>query len=303
MKTPELKILIGAPGSGKSTFAKYWIQTEPNWMRVCRDDFRFMHFSKENLIWEEEKRISTMIDAAVDALLNEGVNVLIDATHCREEYINDYLKKFNSKAKITFKLFDEPLNVLLHRCKERRITTGRHIPNSVIERFYKELQLLKKQFDFSPRPKLQPENRIKQQNESLPKAIICDLDGTLALLNGRNPFDASRCDEDLLNVPVGNLLKNYHQLGFKILLLSGRESIYREPTLRFLEKHQIHFDNLWMREKGDFRKDALIKKELFFQHISNQYSIEFVLDDRNQVVDLWRNELELPCFQVYYGDF
>ena len=48
-----------------------------------------------------------------------------------------------------------------------------------------------------------------EQNPDLPKAIICDLDGTLALMNGRNPFDASRCDNDLLHHPVANLLKNY----------------------------------------------------------------------------------------------
>lgn len=38
-------------------------------------------------------------------------------------------------------------------------------------------------------------------------------------------------------------------------------------------------------------------------NIQDQYFVEFILDDRNQVVDLWRNELNLPCLQVYYGDF
>nr|WP_258932547.1 hypothetical protein [Flavobacterium oreochromis] len=80
------------------------------------------------------------------------------------------------------------------------------------------------------------DNILIAQNEALPKAIICDLDGTLALMNGRNPFDASKCDEDLLNVPVANVLKNYHQLGYKILLVSGREDKFQAPTLRFFGK-------------------------------------------------------------------
>jgi hypothetical protein len=141
------------------------------------------------------------------------------------------------------------------------------------------------------------------QNANFPKAIICDLDGTLALMNGRNPFDASRCDADTLNEPVANLLKNYHQLGYKILLVSGREDRFLAPTLRFLERHNIPFDALHLRKARDQRKDSLIKIEIYTNHIKENYFVEFVLDDRNQVVDMWRKELKLPCFQVYYGDF
>jgi hypothetical protein len=67
--------------------------------------------------------------------------------------------------------------------------------------------------------------------------------------------------------------------------------------------HQIPFDELLMRKTGDNRKDSIIKKEIFMEHVQNKYFIEFILDDRNQVVDMWRNDLQLPCFQVYYGDF
>ncbi len=58
-----------------------------------------------------------------------------------------------------------------------------------------------------------------------------------------------------------------------------------------------------MRKENDGRKDAIIKRELFDAEIAGKYFIEFILDDRNQVVNMWRDELKLPCFQVYYGDF
>jgi len=122
-------------------------------------------------------------------------------------------------------------------------------------------------------------------------------------MNGRNPFNASKCDNDLLHHPVANLLKNYKTLGYKILLVSGRENVYKEPTLRFLEKHEITFDELLMRKAKDNRKDSIIKTEIYHDFIKGKYFIEFVLDDRNQVVDTWRKDLKLPCFQVYYGDF
>ena len=60
---------------------------------------------------------------------------------------------------------------------------------------------------------------------------------------------------------------------------------------------------LEMRREKDGRQDAIVKRELFDTHILGKYYVEFVLDDRNQVVDLWRNDLGLTCFQVNYGDF
>ena len=58
-----------------------------------------------------------------------------------------------------------------------------------------------------------------------------------------------------------------------------------------------------MRPQNDNRKDALIKRELFEQHILGQYYVELVVDDRQQVVDMWRRTLGLTCVQVDYGDF
>lgn len=146
-------------------------------------------------------------------------------------------------------------------------------------------------------------NTIRKQDEFLPKAIICDLDGTLALIHNRSPFDGSKCEQDLPNKPVVNLVKNYKKLGYKILFLSGRNIKYKEQTKSWLNKFNIPYDVLWMREENDNRKDAIVKEELFTKNIEDKFYIEFVLDDRDQVVDLWRKKLKLPCFQVFYGDF
>lgn len=44
------------------------------------------------------------------------------------------------------------------------------------------------------------------KTDDLPKAILCDLDGTLALLQKRNPYDASVAENDLVNYPISNIL-------------------------------------------------------------------------------------------------
>ena len=148
------------------------------------------------------------------------------------------------------------------------------------------------------------------------KAIICDLDGTLALKHdGRSWYDASTSDLDNPNEPVLALLRfvqeaNWHGLNqeqnCQIIFLSGRQEKDREPTEKFLEKHRLNRYPLFMRTTDDFRNDTIIKKELYEENIKGKYEILFVLDDRNSekcpVVDMWR-ELGLACFQVADGNF
>jgi predicted kinase len=302
-KNLQILILVGAPGSGKSTFARYFLRTEENWMRLCRDDFRAMHFSDGLLSYHEENMIAEMIDASIEALLLKRCNVLLDATHCRKKYIEHYIMKFNHLADIGFKVFDMDAATLAERCEKRFQSTGRMIPAHVQKKFIDELEELKKDFDFSFRPKINLYESAAAQDVTLPKAIICDLDGTLSLMHGRNPYDAARCDEDHLNEPVASVLRTFHANAYQILLVSGREYRFREPTVRFLEKHDISYHHLWMRPNKDCRKDAIIKKEIFDTRIAGKYFIEFVHDDRNHVVEMWRKELQLPCFQVNYGNF
>lgn len=302
---PKLLILVGAPGSGKSTFARYFLRTEDNWVRVNRDDFRLMQFGDTLMSPFYEERITKMVEASVITLLKNHTNVIIDATNSSLRTLEDMVCTYTEYADISFKVFDLSVEELVKRCDKRYEQTGKFIPKSAIEKHVTQLQYTKEKFDFKPIPRTVKEATLTYtaQDSTLPKAVICDLDGTLSLLNGRDPYDASSADEDLLNVPVARVLQMAKAQGYKVILLSGREQLYREPTERFLSKHQIAYDLLLMRTTNDYRKDNIIKKELFQQEIAGKYFIEFLLDDRNQVVDMWRKDLQLPCFQVNYGDF
>ena len=302
---PKLLILVGAPGSGKSTFARYFLRTEDNWLRVNRDDFRLMQFGDTLMSPFYEERITKMVEASVITLLKNHTNVIIDATNSSLRTLEDMVRTYTEYADISFKVFDLSVEELVKRCDKRYEQTGKFIPKSAIEKHVTQLQYTKEKFDFKPIPRTVKEATLTYtvQDSTLPKAVICDLDGTLSLLNGRDPYDASSADEDLLNVPVARVLQMAKAQGYKVILLSGREQLYKEPTERFLSKHQIAYDLLLMRTTNDYRKDNIIKKELFQQEIAGKYFIEFLLDDRNQVVDMWRKDLQLPCFQVNYGDF
>lgn len=134
-------------------------------------------------------------------------------------------------------------------------------------------------------------------------AIICDLDGTLADLGNRSPFDFARVDQDTVKHATAELVRIMHRAGYAILLFSGREDSARELTLGWLAANEIPFTSLTMRRTGDRRRDRIVKREMFERVVTGSYAVLFVLDDRNQVVEMWRKELGLPCFQVDYGDF
>lgn len=282
----------GLPGSGKSTLAKKIISENPeSYKRINRDDLRAM-FDNGTTSQSNEKFVKKVRDILIVKCLEEGKSIVVDDTNLSEtnlrrvtQLVQEYNTKYNEKVIVEVIEVNTDVAVCIERDALREKPVGEKVIRKMHEQFFKD----------------SPEYAI--QNPELPKAIICDLDGTLALMNGRNPFDASKCDQDELNEPVANVLRNYKKLGYEILLVSGREDRYKEPTLRFLEKHAIEFDDLIMRKSSDNRKDSIVKTEIYTDFIKDKYFVEFVLDDRNQVVDTWRKDLKLPCFQVYYGDF
>jgi hypothetical protein len=136
------------------------------------------------------------------------------------------------------------------------------------------------------------------------KAIIVDLDGTMCLFDNRGPFDYHKCDTDLPNKPVLDIVQRYQKdPEFTVIFVSGREDAAKDKTLIWLKKY-LGYDpqHLFMRRTKDWRKDTVVKKELYEAHIKGKYTILFVLEDRDQVVKMWRSE-GLTCFQVAEGDF
>lgn len=146
----------------------------------------------------------------------------------------------------------------------------------------------------TPAPYIPPENK--------PPAILVDVDGTVAIMNGRSPFDETRVHEDTPNRPVILVIAAMART-HRIIFMSGRTEACRQATESWLHANvPIPFHRLYMRQVGDFRKDAIIKAELFDRHIRDNYRVRFVLDDRNQVVEMWRS-IGLTVFQVANGDF
>lgn len=142
---------------------------------------------------------------------------------------------------------------------------------------------------------------------SLPKAIIVDIDGTVALRNGREPYDWSRVGEDLPNEPVIWVIRSlwsYRILKgepLQIIFMSGRPEECRRQTELWLDVNFVMPHQLYMRPDGDFRLDWIVKNELF-SLVRDKYHILSTWDDRDQMVRYWR-AVKLQCFQVSDGNY
>lgn len=144
------------------------------------------------------------------------------------------------------------------------------------------------------------------------KAIIIDLDGTLCNNEHRKHFiEGDKKDFDAFNVACTGDTRNEwcYRLAFnmsesyEILLVSGREDKYIEETRTWLNKNFKYIGyTLYMRKAGDYRKDSEIKEEIYKQQIEPRFDVLFCVDDRQQVVDMWRS-IGLTCLQCAKGDF
>ena len=133
------------------------------------------------------------------------------------------------------------------------------------------------------------------------KCIICDLDGTLCLFDG-NPYDRD-FKNDKCSPQVKFILESYINKypNRKIIFLSGRNDKFKEETLNWLTNNLNHNNfSLFMRKDKDFRKDTILKEEMYNQYIKYNFFVDFVIDDRLQVCKLWYS-LGLFVFNVNQG--
>lgn len=283
-----LKVLFcrGIPASGKSTWAKSFCEKHHNWVRVSRDDLRNMRKpywlpKQENLITQWER------DLIVSALRFQK-NVIVDATNLNKDFNEStkfYIEREFGKVIFEYKDFTD---VSLEECIKRDLKRPNSVGEKVIRGFYNKY--------------LNPVQPIIQ-DKSLPKAWIFDIDGTLALFDGRNPFDYDKCDADLPNKPVVDIVNNFYNARYNIIFVSGREDRCKKKTIdwlakyTFLEKEYIK-NHLYMRKTGDRRKDYIVKKEMFDLYFNDKYYIEGIVDDRPQVIRMWK---QLGLFVLNVG--
>jgi hypothetical protein len=159
---------------------------------------------------------------------------------------------------------------------------------------------------------------------TMKNTIICDIDGTLADLSHRLPFIGK-------NLPSGTVAgkkdwKAFHAAvaddavhwDMRLILcalvvgapearhvfyVSGRMDSCRDATEDWLRESGFPRGDLYMRDEGDFRPDYVVKEEILDRDLKlTPDDVLCVLDDRDQVVQMWRRR-GFRVLQVANGDF
>lgn len=134
-------------------------------------------------------------------------------------------------------------------------------------------------------------------------AIIVDLDGTLADLGNRNPYDASNCQQDKVNLILLTIAKLIATYEHEILIVTGRKEIFKKETEQWLRDNQVQYERLFMRTNDDDRTQTEFKEEVL-AGIEKEYRVILAFEDSWRVAEMYRAH-GIPCWQVnhdsYYG--
>lgn len=290
----EIIILVGSPGSGKSTVSNTY-----GHIRINQDE-------------QGKDGHLTVFKTALEG----HHDILIDRMNFSKEQRERYLKPAREagyKTKII--VLHENYDTCLERMKKREnhpTIKDEATAKKVLNFFFSKYERVEDS-EADEIKRIWPEG-------NKPLAIICDLDGTLCNIEHRLKFvhpesgqkkNWMAFQENLVNDTINDWCAEIiTHLGYdcdgdpinKIVLCSGRTNNYRTLTKNWLKENNMQYNNLFMRYNGDYRQDYIAKEILLDFEILTRYTPYFFIDDRQQVVDLWRKR-GYVCLQCAPGNF
>lgn len=314
----KLTLLVGPPGSGKSTLAKQYVS----------EGFEYINQDSQG------KDHLKLFESAVSF----GRNVVVDRMNFSKFQRDRYLVPSKEKGYETeIIVLHQPYSVCFERVMARK--DHETIKDEVAAR--QALGLFFSKYERVQDNEANKVTRIWPEGDK-PSAIVCDLDGTLCnvdhrlhhvrppknilvgpdgsminVLGNLEPHDMDKplpkfkrnwkgffdgIKDDPVNEWCADILES---MGNKahIVFCSGRPDNYRRDTLQWLEEKARFFKpTLFMRHRNDSRQDNIAKEIILDFEILTRFTPYFMIDDRKQVVDMWRSR-GFTCLQCADGDF
>lgn len=291
--TQKLTVLVGLPSSGKTSWALK--NRGPDDVIISRDDIRMSNYG----VWHgdpiDENHVTKIERQQMIAAFENGYSVISANTNLNKRNVQrmvDLAAQFG--AEVDYIYFELPPATCIEYDKHRDKKVGA----KVINRMSKKAGINDK--GWIPKHEY-CYHKVKPyaDNPDLPPAVIVDIDGTIAKKSDRSPYDYSRVYEDTVIENVLDVVDSWaaSESDGHVIFLSGRNSECRQQTIEWLlnkaeydiESHsKVH---LFMRPSDDPNTaDYIVKDRLFEEHIAEKYNVKFLLDDRRQVIEMWRTK-------------
>lgn len=279
---PKLYMMKGLPGSGKTTRSfSVMEQSKTPVKRINKDDLREMVDRGTHSHAKEELILKTR-DMLVSLYLDQGYDVIVDDTNLGRKH-EPRLRQLAREHDAAFTIIDLT-DVPLETCIKNDLKRTRSVGERVITEMYNRYIL--------------PTQQETYVATGTRPAYLFDLDGTLADLSHRSPYDTAKCLDDAVREPVRNVLVALAATNtVEIVIVSGRKDTYRDLTEQWLQANEIPYHALFMRKAHDNRGDDVVKREIFNTHIRDTYAVMGVFDDRPRVIREWKR-LGLTVFDV-----
>ena len=280
-------ILRGPSGSGKSSRTRH-----PAFSRaliLSRDLIRPMLGAKgKTILPANQEAIVTEIETELlREALRRGQDVVVDNTNLNGQHA----RKYADEAHLMGHTFVE-MNVYDPEMDAAYIERS-ELPADVVEHQLKQAKKMK-----PIQPRIPAPFTKLVQNKNKTHAYIFDIDGTLARMGDRSPYDYSQVSLDTLIDSVAGI-SNSLQETHPVLIVSGRSNECALETVMWLGDNDVTYERLYMRHKGDYRPDSVVKSEIL-DEIAEDYCVAGVFDDRHSVLEMWRTR-GIHTFDVGQG--
>ena len=302
----KLILVEGISGSGKTYWAKQWVEEDPvHRVRLNYDDIRCM--LGKYWVPEREPLMKEIFKYALATSMSMEYDIVIDnmsnlnPKHKKEydDLVADHNESYPENIyKIEYKLLNTPVEECIKRDALRPIPIG--------EKVIKQQWRNYRNYIICSSIKEMLDKQIPLKNE-LEDCIIVDMDATLCFNTSARPFfgpgAAEQMINDIPNYPLVSLARNYCDASdCALIVITGRDESCREVTMNWLDDHWLHPTMLLMRPNNDYRTGEEMKKYLYETYVKDKYNVVFVLDDSSKVVKMYR-DLGLTVLQPNEGKF
>lgn len=322
-----IKILRGIQGIGKSTYAKQLIEKEP-YVRFNKDDIRLMEsatYAKSN-----GELVDDVMHGFIEAALKQNLNIVLDNTFCFLKHIDDIINRYHIYADIEIICFPNDIELALTQNNLRQ--GHQKIDEKIIRDFsaaYKKSEYTLRERKYNMHSIVCPGMVLGvysvskhtvipyQYNDDLPDIIVWDIDNTLSIKGDRGIYEFDKCGLDSVinsTYNIYNVFESYDSMyefdryhkPTKQIFITGRGEECRQETLYWLQDNvcfNVQNHHLLMRPAKDFRRDSVVKEEIYKNHLEGQYNIIAWFDDSPKVRKEFLIPYKIPFFDTTYSTY